>query len=78
MRLMVDAAVLVCHTPIVDGSDPDMVLEAFVRDNLADFLHQAGDEAAAMEELKEAAALFADVGINPGELEPEVWLLKQW
>jgi tetratricopeptide (TPR) repeat protein len=51
---------------------------AAIHDNLADFLHQAGDEAAAMEELKQAAGLFADVGINPGELEPEVWLLKQW
>lgn len=51
---------------------------AAIHDNLADFLHQAGDEAAAMEELKLAAALFADVGVNPGELEPEVWLLKQW
>ena len=51
---------------------------AAIHDNLADFLHQAGDEAAAMDELKRAASLFAEVGINPGELEPEVWLLKQW
>lgn len=51
---------------------------AAIHDNLADFLHQAGDEPAALEELKQAAALFADVGINSGELDPEVWLLKQW
>jgi DNA-binding SARP family transcriptional activator/tetratricopeptide (TPR) repeat protein len=60
------------------GAAGDRHRMAAIHDNLADFLHEAGDETAAMEELKQAAALFADVGIDPGELEPEVWLLKQW
>lgn len=51
---------------------------AALHDNLADFLHRAGDEEAAMAELKHAVALFAEVGIEPGSLEPAVWLLKDW
>jgi len=31
-----------------------------------------------MVELKQAVALFAEVGTEPGQLEPEVWLLKEW
>lgn len=51
---------------------------AALHDNLADFLHRAGDEEAAMESLKTAVALFAEIGMEPGSLEPEVWLLKEW
>jgi hypothetical protein len=31
-----------------------------------------------MEELKRAVSLFAEVGLEPGELVPEVWFLKEW
>ena len=51
---------------------------AALHDNLADYLHRAGEEEAAMAELKQAVALFAEVGIEPGELAPEVWFLKEW
>lgn len=51
---------------------------AALHDNLADFLHLAGDEEAAMAELKRAVTLFAEIGIEPGSLEPEAWLLKEW
>lgn len=51
---------------------------AALHDNLADYLHRAGEEEQAMEELKKAVALFAEVGLEPGELVPEVWLLKEW
>jgi tetratricopeptide (TPR) repeat protein len=53
-------------------------LEAAVENNLADLLHAAGQEAASMEHLKRAVALFADVGGRPGELEPEIWKLATW
>jgi DNA-binding SARP family transcriptional activator len=51
---------------------------AALHDNLADYLHRAGEEEAAMEELKRAVSLFAEVGLEPGELVPEVWFLKEW
>lgn len=51
---------------------------AALHDNLADSLHRAGEEEAAMEELKRAVTLFAEVGLEPGELVPEVWFLKEW
>ncbi|MGB8361362.1 MAG: hypothetical protein WCE80_08195 [Acidimicrobiia bacterium] len=51
---------------------------AALHDNLADYLHRAGEEEQSMAELKEAVALFAEVGLEPGELVPEVWLLKEW
>jgi DNA-binding SARP family transcriptional activator/tetratricopeptide (TPR) repeat protein len=53
-------------------------LEAAVENNLADQLHAVGRSDEAMEHLKRAVALFADVGGRPGELEPEIWKLVSW
>ena len=53
-------------------------LEAAVENNLADQLHAAGRADEAMEHLKRAVALFAEVGGRPGELEPEIWKLVSW
>ncbi len=53
-------------------------LEAAVENNLADQLHADGQTDAAMEHLKRAVAIFADVGGVPGELEPEIWKLVAW
>jgi tetratricopeptide (TPR) repeat protein len=53
-------------------------LEAAVENNLADQLHATGRRDEAMEHLKRAVTLFADVGGRPGELEPEIWKLVTW
>jgi DNA-binding SARP family transcriptional activator/tetratricopeptide (TPR) repeat protein len=53
-------------------------LEAAVENNLADQLHAAGRVDEAMDHLKRAVALFAEVGGRPGELEPEIWKLVSW
>jgi DNA-binding SARP family transcriptional activator/tetratricopeptide (TPR) repeat protein len=53
-------------------------LEAAVENNLADQLHAAGRTEEAMPHLKRAVALFAEVGGQPGELEPEIWKLVTW
>ena len=53
-------------------------LEAAIENNLADQLHAVGRLDEAMEHLKRAVALFADVGGRPGELEPEIWKLVAW
>jgi len=53
-------------------------LEAAVENNLADQLHAAGRPEEAMTHLKRAVTLFAEVGGQPGELEPEIWKLVAW
>jgi DNA-binding SARP family transcriptional activator/tetratricopeptide (TPR) repeat protein len=53
-------------------------LEAAVENNLADQLHAVGRGDEAMQHLKRAVALFAEVGGRPGELEPEIWKLVSW
>jgi DNA-binding SARP family transcriptional activator/tetratricopeptide (TPR) repeat protein len=52
--------------------------EAALENNLADLLHAMGRDDAAMEHLKRAVAIFAEVGGRPGELEPEIWKLVEW
>jgi len=51
--------------------------EAALHNNLADLLHLDGRPAEAMEHLKRAVAIFAEVG-EPGTLEPEIWKLVSW
>jgi DNA-binding SARP family transcriptional activator/tetratricopeptide (TPR) repeat protein len=53
-------------------------LEAAIENNLADQLHAAGRPDDAMDHLKRAVALFAEVGGRPGALEPEIWKLVAW
>jgi DNA-binding SARP family transcriptional activator/tetratricopeptide (TPR) repeat protein len=52
--------------------------QAALENNLADLLHAVGRSEEAMEHLKRAVALFAEVGGTPGELEPEIWKLVEW
>ncbi len=53
-------------------------LEAAVENSLADQLHAVGRIDESMAHLKRAVAIFAEVGGNPGELEPEIWKLVAW
>ncbi len=46
--------------------------------NLADLLHQAGETQQAQEHLTASAELFAAVGVESGEFEPEIWKLVEW
>jgi DNA-binding SARP family transcriptional activator/predicted ATPase len=50
---------------------------AALHTNYADLLHAAGDEAAAVDHLKRAAELFADVD-RDDERRPEIWKLVAW
>jgi hypothetical protein len=51
--------------------------EAALRNRHADLLCAPGRREDAMAELKEAVALFAEVG-EAGKLEPEIWKLSEW
>lgn len=75
----VDAAVAAASGAIeACGRIGDRHLEAAVENHLADLLHDAGREADAMEHLKRAVALFAEIGEGAPEAEPGIWSLAAW
>ncbi len=41
-------------------------------------MHAAGENEAAMSHLKEAAVLFAEIGVDAGTYRPEIWKLVEW
>ena len=52
--------------------------EAALLNNLADLLRAQGQEHGAMATLKRAVALFAEISVDQGDLEPEIWKLVDW
>jgi DNA-binding SARP family transcriptional activator len=52
--------------------------EAALENNLADLFHENGEPDTAMEHLKRATAIFAEVGADPHGPLPEVWKLVEW
>ena len=52
--------------------------EAALRNNLADQLHAVGESDEAMEELKRAVAIFAEIGADAGEAQAEIWKFVEW
>jgi tetratricopeptide (TPR) repeat protein len=54
----------------------DRHLEAAVEDHLADILHAAGRDAEAMPHQRRAAEAFADVGGDPTDPDPGIWMLS--
>ena len=52
--------------------------EAALLNNLADLSRDLGDEQQAMDYLKQAVAIFAEIGADAGDAEPEIWKLVQW
>ena len=49
--------------------------ETAIHNNMADLFHQIDDQDQAIEHLKQAVVLFAQIGIDGGALKPEVWKL---
>ncbi len=60
------------------ASQGDRHREAALHSNLADLLHATGRHEEAMAHLKQAAAIFAQVGGPEGHLQPEIWKLVEW
>jgi len=52
--------------------------QAALENNLADLHRAEGREDEAMEHLKRAVAIFAEIEGRPGVLEPEIWKLVEW
>jgi len=56
----------------------DRHLEAALRNNFADLLRASGDSEAAMTQLKQAVTIFAEIGQQAEDWEPEIWKLVEW
>jgi hypothetical protein len=52
--------------------------EAALRNNLADLLHAAGKTEQAMTQLKQAVVIFAEIGLEAGQENVEIWKLMEW
>jgi tetratricopeptide (TPR) repeat protein len=52
--------------------------EAALHNNLADLLHAAGNREAAMAHLKDAVRIYAEIGVEAGAVQPEIWKLSEW
>ncbi len=60
------------------ASQGDRHREAALHSNLADLLHATRQQEEAMAHLKQAAAIFAQIGGPEGHLQPEIWKLVEW
>jgi tetratricopeptide (TPR) repeat protein len=56
----------------------DRHLEAALRNNLADVLRASGQDESAIAQLKQAVSIFAEIGQNVEDWEPEIWKLVEW
>ncbi len=59
-------------------SQGDRHREAAMHNNLADLLHADGRREAAMVHLKEAVRIYAEIGVEAGAVQPQIWKLAEW
>lgn len=69
---LVEAALSLC---VVQG---DRHREAALHSNLADLYHAGGQTEASLEHLKQSVAIYAEIGEQGGEWQPEIWKLVEW
>lgn len=69
---LAEAALALC---VAQG---DRHREAALQNNLADLLHHAGRTEDAMPHLTKAVSIYAEIHIEAGTLQPEIWKLSEW
>jgi DNA-binding SARP family transcriptional activator/tetratricopeptide (TPR) repeat protein len=52
--------------------------EAALHNNLADLLHAAGRSGEALEHVKQSVTIYAEIGVEAGTVQPEIWKLAEW
>jgi tetratricopeptide (TPR) repeat protein len=62
----------------LSAAQGDRPREAAIHSNLADLLHAAGRSNEAMLHLKQAVAIYAEIGVEAGDVQPAVWRLTEW
>jgi tetratricopeptide (TPR) repeat protein len=60
-------------------SEGDRHREAALHNNLADLLHTADQSSSeAVAHVKESVAIYAEIGVEQGTVQPEIWKLAEW
>jgi tetratricopeptide (TPR) repeat protein len=60
-------------------SQGDRHREAALHNNLADLLHTADESSTeAVAHVKESVAIYAEIGVEQGTVQPEIWKLSEW
>lgn len=52
--------------------------EAALHNNLADLLYSVGRSEESMTHLKQAVSIYAEIGVEAGAVQPEIWKLSEW
>jgi tetratricopeptide (TPR) repeat protein len=52
--------------------------EAALHNNLADLLYAEGRLEDSMHHLKQAVSIYAEIGVEAGTVQPEIWKLAEW
>jgi predicted ATPase/DNA-binding SARP family transcriptional activator len=52
--------------------------QAALHNNLADLLHASGQTEEAMAHLKISVSIYAEIGVEAGAWQPEIWKLSEW
>jgi DNA-binding SARP family transcriptional activator len=59
-------------------SEGDRHREAALHNNLADLFYAGGRAEEAMVHLKAAVSIYAEIGVEAGTVQPEIWKLAEW
>jgi predicted ATPase len=59
-------------------SQGDRHREAVLHSNLADLLHNVGRAEDALSHLKQSVSIYAEIGVEAGAYQPEIWKLVEW
>ena len=52
--------------------------EAALQNHLADLLHAADRSDEAMAHVRQAVLIYAEIGVEAGAVQPEIWKLSEW
>jgi DNA-binding SARP family transcriptional activator/predicted ATPase len=52
--------------------------EAALLNNMADLYHLAGDKTAALNHVRQSVTILAEIGVDAGKWQPEIWKLTEW
>ncbi len=75
----IEQAVVLAETALaLCVAQGDRHREAALHNNLADLLHAAGQAEKAMLHLKQAVSIYAEIGVEAGTVQPEIWKLVEW
>lgn len=63
---------------VIVTREGDRHRQAALHNQLADLYHALGREQDSMRELKQAVAIYAEIGGKAGAWQPEIWKLEEW